>query len=347
MNTLNRTTRTIAVALIGLTSLAVLAGCTGGLAPVAAPKQAAAPASQGAVVLATAFNPTTSLFYTANGAGNTVSVFSGVTNTLVATVNVGQNPVGIAVNPVTNVIYVVNSLGTGSMSVIDGATNTVKATLTTVGDDPYSVVVNPVTNKVYVANWVTGYDHNLYVVDGVTNKVTSSLTVGDDVSALAINTKTNTIYATTMYTVAVIDGSKDTVTATLAPSTPYRIASGGIAVDESTNTVYVANTAFGPWTITAINGATNQVITTVDLGANGGSLSVNPQTHMVYVGITGAKALVVFSGITNTVTGQIALKYEAEDVTVNPSANMIYVAEASEVAIVNVAAGTTLDMPVQ
>jgi YVTN family beta-propeller protein len=258
----------------------------------------------------------------------------------------GSDPTGIAVNPVTNTIYVTNFLD-ASLSIINGATDAVTNTLTTVGDDPYAVVVNPVTNKVYVADWVTGDGQNLYVVDGVTNQVTSPLTVGDDVSALAINTKTNTIYAATMYSVVVINGSNDTITTTLAPSTPYRVPSGGIGVDESTNTVYVANTAFGPDTITVINGVTNQVITTVDLGTNGGSLSVNPQTHMVYVAANGYSGLVVFSGTTNTVASQISLKYSAEDITVAPAANLLYVAESSEVAVVNLATNTTTDIPAQ
>ena len=337
------TLRVIAVALIGLTSLVVLGGCASGIAPIVAPKQIPAVGST-SVVMATAFNATTNLFYTANGTENTVSVFDGATNKLTATINVGSDPTGIAVNAVTNTIYVTNSLDS-SLSVIDGATNLVKATLTTVGDDPYAVVVNPVTNKVYVAEWVSGSAQNLYVVDCATNQVASALTVGANVSALAINTKTNTIYAATMYSVAVINGSNDTVTATLAPSTPYQVPSGGIGVDESTNIVYVANTSFGPDTITAINGVTNQVITTVDLGATAGSLAVNPVTHMVYVAINGATALEVFSGATNTVVDSINLKYAAEDVTANATKNLLYVAEGSEVAVIDVAAGTTTDIP--
>jgi len=77
MNKLNGTTRTlrvITVALIGLTSLAVLGGCASGIAPIAAPKQVPSVGST-SEVMAVAFNPTTNLFYTANGAGNTVSVF--------------------------------------------------------------------------------------------------------------------------------------------------------------------------------------------------------------------------------------------------------------------------------
>src|SRR5437016_2377507 len=65
------------------------------------------------------------------------------------TVEVGASPVAVAVNPVTNKIYVANANGS-SVTVIDGATNTT-ATVA-VGASPIAVAVNPVTNKIYVAN---------------------------------------------------------------------------------------------------------------------------------------------------------------------------------------------------
>src|SRR5438445_2223284 len=59
--------------------------------------------------------------------------------TLSATIPVGFNPLGIAVNPTTNTIYVVNTADISkNISIIDGATNTVTATIL---DDknPYDV----------------------------------------------------------------------------------------------------------------------------------------------------------------------------------------------------------------
>ena len=56
----------------------------------------------------------------------------------------------MAVNPSTNRIYVANA-GSDSVSVIDGASNTVAATVA-VGSNPLGVAVNPNTNRIYVAN---------------------------------------------------------------------------------------------------------------------------------------------------------------------------------------------------
>ena len=55
----------------------------------------------------------------------------------------------MAVNPVTNKIYVAN-YGSDNVTVIDGATNA--TTTVTAWTTPSAVAVNPVTNKIYVAN---------------------------------------------------------------------------------------------------------------------------------------------------------------------------------------------------
>jgi len=55
----------------------------------------------------------------------------------------------VAVNPVTNKIYVANFLSK-QCTVIDGATNAT-ATVAT-GTSPFAMAVNPVTNNIYVAN---------------------------------------------------------------------------------------------------------------------------------------------------------------------------------------------------
>ncbi|HTD21421.1 MAG TPA: hypothetical protein VK738_02135 [Terriglobales bacterium] len=48
-----------------------------------------------------AVNPITNKIYTANAMDNTVTVIDGGTNAT-ATVTVGTNPIGVAVNPATN-----------------------------------------------------------------------------------------------------------------------------------------------------------------------------------------------------------------------------------------------------
>ena len=71
-----------------------------------------------------------------NSNSNTVSVINPTTNTVVATIPVGESPFGVAVNPANGLVYVTNA-GSNTVSVIDPATNTVVATIPVGGISPY------------------------------------------------------------------------------------------------------------------------------------------------------------------------------------------------------------------
>ena len=90
-------------------------------------------------------------------------------------------------NPSTNRIYVANR-GSNDLSVIDGAGNTVVATVA-VGTGPYDVTVNPNTNRaVYVTNENT---NNVSVIDGASNTVVATVPVGNAPSHVGVNPSTN------------------------------------------------------------------------------------------------------------------------------------------------------------
>ena len=59
-------------------------------------------------------------------------------------------PTGLDVNAATNRVYVANN-GAGTVSVVDGTTNSIVGT-TAVGVGPRDVAVNAATNRVYVSN---------------------------------------------------------------------------------------------------------------------------------------------------------------------------------------------------
>ncbi|MGD0183265.1 MAG: YncE family protein, partial [Terriglobales bacterium] len=114
---------------------------------------------------------------------------------VVATVAAGTNPQAVAVNPVTNKIYVANynygnTNGNSNVTVIDGATNS--ATTVAVGPNPDAVTVNPNTNMIYVANGNSS-SGTVTVIDGATNN-TTTVAAGGDPIAFAVNAVTNQIY---------------------------------------------------------------------------------------------------------------------------------------------------------
>lgn len=78
---------------------------------------------------------------------------TGPTYRVTATVPVGTNPIGVAVDPGAHTLYVINQRDNfvEAVSVIDASTRAVTATVP-VGKRPYSVAVEPRTHTVYVTN---------------------------------------------------------------------------------------------------------------------------------------------------------------------------------------------------
>ncbi|CFJ99078.1 Conserved protein of uncharacterised function PE-PGRS family protein [Mycobacterium tuberculosis] len=123
---------------------------------------------------------------TAGGAGGAAGAVTTITH---ASFN---DPHGVAVNPGGNV-YVTN-FGSGTVSVINPATNTVTGSPITIGNGPSGVAVSPVTGLVFVTN----FDSNtVSVIDPTTNTVTGSpITVGTAPTGVAVNPVTGEVYVT-------------------------------------------------------------------------------------------------------------------------------------------------------
>src|SRR5205085_52544 len=102
-----------------------------------------------------------------------------------------DNPIALAVNPVTNKIYVgcdVARADQQTVAVIDGATNAV-STLSA-SAYPRAIAVNPVTNKIYILNQG---NFSVTVIDGATN-TGPTIQVQNNPVAVLVNPVTNKIY---------------------------------------------------------------------------------------------------------------------------------------------------------
>jgi YVTN family beta-propeller protein len=241
------------------------------------------------------------------------------------TVSAGGFPLAVAVNPVTNKIYVANG-DSNTMTVIDGASNS--TTTVNAGTRPISVAVNPVTNKIYVANFNSA---NVTVIDGATNS-TTTVNTGATPDSVAVNLVTNKIYvANYSGTVTVIDGATNSTTTVSAGTFPY-----SVAVNPVTNKIYVANNDSN--NVTVIDGATNSTIT-VTAGNNAYSVAVNPVTNKIYVANHGSDNVTVIDGATNSPT-LVNAGTRPSSVAVNPVTNKIYVTNYSSNNVTVIDGGT-------
>jgi len=202
-------------------------------------------------------NPTNGNIYIAGWEGK-VAVFTATGGTSPTTLMAaGTGPKGIAVNVTTNKIYVANTVS-GDVSVIDGATNSVMATIKDpLAEVPVAVGINPVLNRIYIVN---SGSNNLTVVDGATDTVTITIPVGTSPSGVAVDPQSQFIYVANAGdaktgdpgSVTVINGETNATTTLTDPSAKNPAA---IAANPTTNKIYVANS--GSNNVTVIDGAHN------------------------------------------------------------------------------------------
>jgi YVTN family beta-propeller protein len=146
-----------------------------------------------------------------------------------ASVRVGHEPDALAIDEATDRIYAVNA-GGGSVSVIDGATNAVIATVPT-DKRPYTIAVDSRLNRVYVSNT---FSNLLTVIDGATNTA-KNLPLGSQ-DALAVDTVRHKVvmFGYESPTIKVLDEA--TLQVTTLKAAPHL---WGIAVDERDGEFYV------------------------------------------------------------------------------------------------------------
>jgi DNA-binding beta-propeller fold protein YncE len=299
---------------------------------------------------AVAINKATNKIYVASGTTKQTSLVTIIDGTTHATmtVQVGMWPLAVAVNETTNKIYVANygdlPLGIpGSITVIDGATNSTTPIIDPNASHPRAVAVNPSTNKIYVANFWSG---NVTVVDGATNStttVTDPNANGLDAFAVAVDPVTNKIYVANNNidragnnpgNVTVIDG---TTNSTNTVTDPNAFGPNAVAVNAVTNKVYVTNGGAYPaanhGNVTIIDGATNSTTTVTDPNALAPqAVAVNKTTNKIYVANANNSAIswkgvvTVIDGATHSATTVIDPNAEFPDaVAVDEATNRIYV----------------------
>ncbi len=280
--------------------------------------------------------------YITNAGSNTISVIDTATNTVTATIPVGTNPRGVAVNPTGTMVYVAN-YDSNTISVIDTATNTVTATIP-VGTWPLGIAVNHTGTTVYVAN---NWSHNVSVVDTATNTVTSTIPMDDSPYGVAVNHTDTSVYVSEYFpsnnNVSVIDTATNTVTATI----PVGTSPTGVAINPTSTTVYVAN--FSSNTISVIDTATNTVTATIPVGTNPNGVAVNPIGTIVYVANHNSNTISVINTATNTVTATIPVGTSPTGVAINPTGTTVYVANFSSntISVIDTATNTvTANVPV-
>ena len=244
------------------------------------------------------------------------SALPATANTVTATISVGNNPKGVAVNPSGTRAYVTN-FNSNNVSVINTTTNTVAATIS-VGSGPYSVAVNPAGTFAFVTNFNS---NNFSVIDTTTNAVTATVNVGNTPIGVAFNPAGTLAYVTNegSNTVSVINTTTNAVTATINVGIHPR----SVAVNPAGTFAYVTNANSN--TVSVINTTTNAVTATINVGSTPIGVAVNPAGTLAYVTNAGSNTVSVINTTTNAVTATITVGIYPISVAVNPAGTFAYV----------------------
>jgi hypothetical protein len=281
-----------------------------------------------------AINPTTNMLYDPNATLKTVTVVDGNTNQVVADVPMPATPVAAAVNSATNLIYVttgypsnsivvidgasnivtatipatlpgfiaVNSLTNlvyfsnlgPNLSVLDGSTNKIVATITTAYGIE-GIAINQTANRIYLSEGILNVG-DVVVVDGNTNHATTFQVPGACfLTSIAVDSAVNRIYVAdnNCSGLYVISGSTGKLITTLLQPSYY----GPMALNLSNHMIADFGIPSG-LALTFVNGRTNNTIGSLAFPANGQTpISVAPGgNNRYYVAFSNSDDIAVVLG---------------------------------------------------
>ena len=227
------------------------------------------------------YDPYNGYLYTANSLSNNVSVINTATETVIATIPVGVEPVGIVYSSTNHYIYVANG-ASGTVSVINSSSNSVFATITleTSGGTLAGAIFDPSNGNVYVGGFDnTSLVDSVFVISTVTNGVVAEITGAAYFGTF--DSLNDYLYFTdnTLNSVLVVDGATNKVVTTIylpAHSSPI-----GIAYNSYDHNVYVAEQNSS--SLAVISSLTNTVIANLDVTGSPLFPAYDPSTHSIYL----------------------------------------------------------------
>ena len=262
------------------------------------------------------------VLYVPNTFANTVSVVDTSSDTITATIPVGQWPYYTAVTPDGSQVFVPN-YRSDTVSVISAATDTVTATIP-VSSGPKGVVVDAAGKYAYVAG-----SGGLTQISTATDTVTGTVAVGDSPQTLAVSPDGSTVY---------VGGYVGAVSVVNTATMTVRAVFGGqggntwsMAISPDGNYLYMADSVgLNPINanVTVISTATDKIVAHVPVGGLGdilGGIAVTPDGSAVYVSDEMRDTVSVISTATNTVTGTIKGFNAPTGVAINSAGTTVWV----------------------
>lgn len=340
-------------------ALVSLGNATAYLRGIPGPGTAMGKVAAGNSPLGIAYDSANGDLYVANQGSANVSVISGSTNTVVATIPVDWGPYGVAYDSANGLVYVATcgnncNLGPGNVTVINGSTNRVVGTIP-VGTTPSGIAFDSANGNLYVTNQVSD---TVSVVSPAANAVVATVRVGGTPIGVACDPADGDVYVANSGSsnVSVLSGVTNRVVANI--SFPRSPVGGmdltenpmGVAVDPASGNVYVAlqwsnNTGINA--VGVISAGTDTLVTRVPVQLYPVGVAVDTANGYVYVA-GGFGILNVVSATNNTpvttLTANLAYTSSPMYVAYDPANANLYLTDygTNQVLVVSTLSSTSV-----
>jgi YVTN family beta-propeller protein len=285
---------------------------------------------------------------TASASGNTVSVIDVASNTVTATITVGNGPTGVVFSPDGTLAYVTN-LNDGTISVINTGANSVTATINLgTGVQPALLAITPDGKNLYVPDQNNG---NVLVVSTATNTVTATISAVPGAFSVSITPNGSQAYvlSQTGSGIAVIATGSNTVTTTFG-ALSVSLSGFNMAAAPDGSEIFVSGGLFQ--TVPVIGTASNSVATTISLpNANFAFfLGITPDGGVLYASngnenSANPNSVLVIDPSTGTVSAtSIPVGVAPAGLAVTPDGEFVYVANngSNSVSVIATATNTVV-----
>ncbi len=261
----------------------------------------------------------------------------------IKSVNVGEAPKSVTINPYNGSAYVTN-FDSSTVSVINSSSSAVIGDPIRVGLHPFTALFNAYNNRLYVVN--TGdvlSDGSVSVIDSSTNTVLGEpIPVGINPVGITMDPYTGRLYVVNSGdglsdgSVSVIDSSTN-----IAVRDPIEVGKipWGIGYNSFTNKIYVANA--GSNTISVIDPQTNSIFgRPISVSGMPMPVAINPLNGSIYIGqyFTGPSHIhdsVTVISPEGEVVNEIATCLNPHSIIFDQFNGNAYIANSNVISIVN------------
>jgi YVTN family beta-propeller protein len=275
------------------------------------------------------YNPANNRVYCADNGTKTVTVIDGTTNAVLTTIAADSGLADMCCNPRNNRVYLANGAhaphrfegrgprpdyGDSTVTVIDGVTDTVLATVRTHGR-PMVLSYDSVINKVLVACEGGRVDF----IDGESDSVTASAGLSQHTGAFSVDPKRGYAYCVASDRdhsgVVVLDVTTGRMIADLRTGR----SPGALCYNSRRNKMYCTISVDSE--LMVLDGATNHVRARVALGRVPGRLCYNSRNDKLYCQVSEANQVLVLDGKTDEVKSKLDM---GAPIWYNPQNNRVY-----------------------